>query len=160
VRLFLGVDPGLSGGIAAVWEDGQLHQANKMPVTDADLFALFVALVEGAQAGRARAVLERVGAWPGMGCVSAFTFGRGVGALQMALHAAGVPFDLVMPNKWQKEMGCLSGRDKNVTKRRAQQLFPTMRVTHALSDALLLAEYCRRRECGIIAQESRRQQIA
>ena len=39
--------------------------------------------------------------------------------------------------------------DKNVTKRRAQELFPGARVTHAVADALLLAEYCRRLEVRI-----------
>ena len=33
--------------------------------------------------------------------------------------------------------------DKNVTKNRAQQLWPTIKVTHAIADALLLGEYCR-----------------
>ena len=79
-----------------------------------------------------------------MGCVSAFTFGRGYGALLMALTAARIPFDVVQPAKWQQGLGCRSGGDKHVTKRRAQQLFPSVTVTHALADALLIAEFCRR----------------
>jgi hypothetical protein len=38
----------------------------------------------------------------------------------------------------------MSKGDKNVTKRRAQQLFPQLKVTHAIADALLIAEYGRR----------------
>ncbi len=45
--------------------------------------------------------------------------------------------------RWQKEMGCLTKGDKNVTKRRAQELFPTLKITHAIADALLIAEYGR-----------------
>jgi hypothetical protein len=37
---------------------------------------------------------------------------------------------------------------KALHKERAQALFPGVRVTHALADALLLAEYARRLEAG------------
>jgi hypothetical protein len=36
--------------------------------------------------------------------------------------------------------------DKNVSKRRAQELFPQLKVTHATADALLIAEYGRRQK--------------
>jgi hypothetical protein len=38
-------------------------------------------------------------------------------------------------------MGCLTKGDKNVSKKRAQELFPSIKCTHATSDALLIAEY-------------------
>jgi hypothetical protein len=41
-------------------------------------------------------------------------------------------------------MSCLTKGDKNVTKSRAQELFPEVKVTHAIADALLIAEYGRR----------------
>jgi len=41
-------------------------------------------------------------------------------------------------------MGCLTKGDKNVSKRRAQELFPALKVTHAIADALLIAEFARR----------------
>jgi hypothetical protein len=81
---------------------------------------------------------------PQMGVTSAFTFGKGYGGLLMLLTALDIPFDQITPRKWQTAMGCLSGGDKNVTKRRAQQLFPKLTITHAIADALLLAEFCRR----------------
>jgi hypothetical protein len=34
--------------------------------------------------------------------------------------------------------------DKNVSKRKAQELFPQLKITHATADALLLAEFGRR----------------
>jgi hypothetical protein len=33
--------------------------------------------------------------------------------------------------------------DKNVSKRRAQEIFPMIKVTHSVADALLIAEYNR-----------------
>jgi Holliday junction resolvasome RuvABC endonuclease subunit len=76
-----------------------------------------------------------------MGVVSAFSFGNGFGHLEMALTAAGIPFTRVRPQVWQKALGCLTKGDKNVTKRKAQELFPSIKATHATADALLIAQY-------------------
>lgn len=149
---YIGIDPGVSGGIAVI-EAGRPPAAVKMPDTDTDLLK---ALDELAQDEDAIALLERVSASPQMGVVSAFTFGRSYGKLEMALVALEIPFDYVRPQKWQQAMGCLSGGDKNVTKRRAQQLFPHLTITHAIADALLLAEYCRRLESGRYGKEESR----
>jgi len=81
---------------------------------------------------------------PGQGVASSFKFGQGYGSLEMALTAAGIPFERVTPQKWQKALGCLTKGQKNVSKRKAQELFPTMKVTHATADALLIAEWGRR----------------
>ncbi len=148
--LFIGIDPGVSGGIAVLNENGDPKGAFKMPETRRDT-------LEALRAVRAslmpvRAMVERVN--PGvfgrgkvgkMGAVSAFTFGRNVERVLMALEAADIPYDEVLPVKWQTELGCRSRGDKNVTKARAQALFPVgVKVTHATADALLIAEYCRR----------------
>lgn len=136
---FVGIDPGKNGGIAVLDADGGVVEARQMPGTERDLYDAL------AHAGdRAHAVLELVRASPQMGVVSAFTFGRGYGAIRMALLALGVPFDEVTPPRWQATMQCRSKGDKNVTKRRAQELFPKVKMTHAIADALLLAAYCRR----------------
>jgi hypothetical protein len=137
--LYLGIDPGVSGGIAALDEHGTVIWAEKMPATEADILHHLTKYDRVA-----RAVLERVWSSPGWGHVGAFKFGLSYGALRMALTAARFPFEEVLPRTWQKELGCASGKDKNITKRRAQALFPTLTVTHATADALLLAEYCRR----------------
>ena len=90
------------------------------------------------------AVLEKVHAMPRQGVVSSFKFGESFGFCQGMLVAAGVRFELHTPQKWQKHMGCMSRGDKNVTKAKAQQLFPGTKITHAIADALLLADYARR----------------
>lgn len=143
--LYLGIDPGAHGGLAAVTLEGVIYRVDKLPPTIAETYALFEALAAN---GQAFAVLESVHAFPKMGAVSAFTFGRGFGNLEAMLHCAGIPYDLVAPQKWQGHMSCLSRGDKNVTKRRAQQLFPKHTVIHAIADALLMAEYCRRMRTG------------
>lgn len=145
---YVGIDPGKGGGIAVLFEDGNVLNTIKMPQTEQDLLDALATLGFGVRSGSApaRAVLERVSSSPQMGVVSAFTFGKGYGALRMALAATGIPFDEVTPGKWQQVMGCRTKGDKNVSKRRAQELFPHQKITHAIADALLLAEYCRRLE--------------
>lgn len=136
---YIGVDPGVSGGIAVLSAAGGCIAAVPMPATEQELLALLVPW-----RGESRAMLERVRSSPQMGVVSAFTFGRGYGALRMALVASAIPFDEPTPQTWQRAMQCLSKGDKNVTKRRATELWPERKITHAIADALLLAEYCRR----------------
>lgn len=143
--IFIGIDPGKAGGIAAVFGDSTVYFAEKMPQTERELFDVFHRAQFTIQ-GQYRAVLELVRATPQMGVVSAFTFGKGYGAIRMALAAAGIPFDEVTPPVWQRVMQCRTGGDKNISKRRAQELFPALTMTHAIADALLLAEYARRME--------------
>lgn len=135
----IGIDPGASGGIA--WFYGVVPYAAKMPETERDIWA---ALANLRRDGASYAFIELVRSSPQMGVTSAFTFGRGLGALRMALIGNGIPFEEIAPGKWQRAMGCLSKGDKNVTKRKAQEIFPGLKITHATADALLIAEYGRR----------------
>ena len=139
---FLGIDPGKTGGIASVDEDGTPLKWLAMPITPAEVLLE----LQSYSTGPICAVLEYASASPQMGTVSAFTYGRGYGMLEMALLAANIPYQTKRAQSWQGALGCLSGGDKNVTKRMAQQLFPAIadRITHATADALLMAEYARR----------------
>ena len=146
-KTVLGVDPGANGGIA--WISGGKACVEKMPDTLQDLWDLILDIRDGGEPQQRleKAVLghvayiEQVHSSPQMGVKSAFTFGNGFGHLEMALTAAGIPFERVRPQVWQKELSCLTGGDKNVSKRRAQELFPHLKVTHATADALLIAHY-------------------
>jgi hypothetical protein len=140
MKIHIGIDPGLSGGIAFIPSTGT-PWAEKMPETDRDLIEL---LRDSISLCEPKALIELVHSSPQMGVKSAFTFGEGYGRLQMALTALGVPYERIRPAVWQKAMGCLTKGDKNVSKRRAQELFPNLRITHATADALLIAEFNRR----------------
>ena len=143
MKLHLGLDPGMSGGIAFIPDNNPaMAWAIKMPETLADLWEEIDNL--GFNYSKLHACLERVHSMPGQGVASSFKFGQGFGNLEMALTAARIPFTYVTPQKWQKELQCLTKGDKNVSKARAQQLFPHLKCTHAISDCLLIAEYCRR----------------
>jgi Holliday junction resolvasome RuvABC endonuclease subunit len=138
----IGIDPGKNGGIAVINEKGDAY-ADKMPETLQDLFELLNSYSVGYD-GNCRAFIEQVHSSPQMGVKSAFTFGNGFGHLEMALTACGIPFERIRPQAWQKALGCMTKGDKNVSKRRAQELFPTLKITHSTADALLIAEYGRR----------------
>lgn len=56
------------------------------------------------------------------------------------------------PGVWQKPFRLPTQKKagntakKNTHKARAQELFPGLKITHAVADALLIAEYGRRKE--------------
>ena len=137
----IGIDPGKNGAIAWI-TDGKTC-VEKMPDTLQDLWELIVSISLNTGIGYRRifAYVEQVSSSPQMGVVSAFSFGRGYGNLEMALTAAGIPFERVRPQVWMKALGCMTKGDKNVTKRKAQELFPDQKITHATADALLIAHY-------------------
>lgn len=101
------------------------------------------------------AVLENVSAMPGQGVASTFKFGTAFGAARMALESLGIPTRLVRPTVWQRRVGIdkVEGEShvdkKNRHKALAEEYVvthwksdPTMKITHAVADAILLAEYC------------------
>ena len=139
----IGIDAGKNGGIAWI-TDGKAC-VEKMPDTLQDLWDLIRDITNHPRSsldGRNyKAYIEQVHSSPQMGVKSAFTFGNGFGHLEMALTAAGIPFERVRPQVWQKALGCMTKGNKNVSKSKAQELFPDRKVTHATADALLIAYY-------------------
>jgi crossover junction endodeoxyribonuclease RuvC len=141
-QITIGIDVGANGAIAWIDERGK-SCVEKMPDTLQDLWELVVSISLNAGTGGlgVRAYLEAVSSSPQMGVVSSFSFGRGYGNLEMALTAAGIPFERVRPQVWQKAMGCMTKGNKNISKQRAQELFPDKKIIHATADALLIALY-------------------
>lgn len=143
--IYIGIDPGVTGGIAVIEKIGIVLNVLTMPSTPRDLLDA----LQPYYGVPSMAIVERVHSMPGQGHSGAFTFGRGVGRIETALAATRIPCVEVTPRTWQAAMSCLTGGNKNVSKHRAQQLFPNTPITHAIADALLLAEYGRRLEHGI-----------
>lgn len=143
-EITIGIDVGANGGIAWIDYNGKAC-VEKMPDTLQDLWDLFCDITSYPKSsidGRSyKAYIEQVASSPQMGVVSAFSFGRGYGNLEMALTAVGIPFERVRPQVWQKALGCMTKGDKNVSKSKAQELFPDRKITHATADALLIAYY-------------------
>ena len=156
--LYIGIDPGKSGGLAVISRSTSTRaaaDAEPMPETEGDIWEWFA----GIPSARAIAVIEKVNGYIGPGSEAPgsamFNFGWGYGNLRMALIASGISFEEVTPQRWQKAMGIGSRKKtesktqfKNRLKAKAQQLFPHIHVTLKTADALLIAEYCRRKHEG------------
>lgn len=147
----LGVDPGTRGGLAVLNPDGVVLYARAFhPSMTHHEFVNGVIrpAVQMLDRYPSRVVyVEKVGHIRGDGAQGSFTFGRVDGLIRGALIALGhTPLD-VYPAAWQSTLECMSGGNKNVTKRRAIELFGAQvpQITHMTADALLIAEYGRRR---------------
>jgi hypothetical protein len=109
-------------------------------------------------------VIEDVHALFGSAAKATFNFGWIVGVLEAMLVAHAIPYTKVTPKDWQKEMwqgipkitkqGKTSTDTKAMSLLAAKRLFPNedLRATERCTkphdgkvDALLLAEYCRRK---------------
>lgn len=94
------------------------------------------------------AVLEDVHAMPQQGVSSTFTFGEGKGIWEGILGAYDITTHMVSPQVWKKNLGL--DKDKNTSRIRAVELFPTLapelsRVKDdGRAEAILMAEYGRR----------------
>lgn len=144
MKAVLGVDPGVNGGMALLRGDGSLQDLWGFTPNqyEADVVSAVCSAATALKLLDSReCVFERVGYMPHDGGKGSFTFGKVNGLLRGALLASGVAFHDVTPQVWQSSLDCLSGGKKNVTKLRAKQLFPGVKITHGVADALLIALY-------------------
>lgn len=143
--LFIGIDPGKSGGIAYI---DTTAGSGTVPYGSAAL----IELLEAARYRDCVCCLEKVGAMPGQGVVSMFNFGQSVGYIKGMLEAFGIPYQEISPQRWKKEFGLSS--DKEASVEVCRKLFPNInlmatpkcRKPHdGMAEALLMAEYARRK---------------
>ena len=130
--IFIGIDPGLNGAIAFFdTEKGHLSvldmpvlevQRNGKTKKEISPHGLASILTLGACGWKPAAVLERVGAMPGQGVTSVFSFGRSVGLVEGVLAAYNIPVSIVTPQAWQKAAAVRGGKDGS--RQRACELFP------------------------------------
>lgn len=156
----IGFDPGLKGAIAWIGAEGQLG-VHDMPTTTVTVagknrssiyLPTLLGLVEGLRDGFGRsgvvAIVENVHSMPRMSSQSMFTFGFGVGAIHTLLTALNIPFELVTPQRWKKDLLEGTPQDKAAARAVATRLFPGVdlgkRSDEGRADALLIAEWRRR----------------
>src|SRR6516162_4180408 len=148
-----GIDPGIRGGLAIVEiNDGaapQLVDAVDIPVTGVgakervDVLAIRTWI---AAHQPEHALIERAQAMPKQGASSGFKYGRAVGAIEAVIALCGVPLTIVEPTAWKK-FHALRGKDKELSRQRALQLFPAAHALlahkkdHGRAEAMLVALY-------------------
>jgi len=147
------IDPGLSGAIACR-VDEKVH-VFKMPDTPKEFYVLILSLKNKNDF----CWIEQVGTYmPGNSGPAAVTFARHCGQIDMALIAAGISHDTVMPKKWEyfitgkpnypkipkdtpaivkrKILAQRKSERKNKIKAKMQCLYPDIKVTLTNADAL------------------------
>lgn len=149
--IIIGIDPGCAGAIVALNSDGSIIGHMPMPVmkvgkkTRVNGSAL-AAFLRDYYIGDVRAVIEQVGAMPGNGSSSMFTFGHSAGIVEGVLNGMGVSYQMVTPQAWKKSAG-LIGSDKDAARTRCIQMYPGLRILdlkgkgQALADSILIARY-------------------
>jgi len=143
----IGIDPGTHGALSVVNLTGDKREVYAFSKhTDHDLRII---LEDLAALYDCRAYLEEVHAMPRDGKVQAFNFGNNFGFWRGLLTGLKIPYESVIPLKWQNglklKLRKLEYRQKkNALKGYAQQWFPDLKPTLDTCDALLIAEYGRR----------------
>ena len=101
---YIGIDPGLNGGIAIIDQDNNVKLCVPMPVKngEVDVRTLAVYIQNAIKESPTFAILEKVGAMPGQGVCAMFTFGQVVGEIKATLKMLKCPFEEVTPQKWKK----------------------------------------------------------
>lgn len=145
----IGLDPGVTGAIVVMDDKFNLIEWATMPTvkvgssTRVNAPAL-AAILRDFDA--AHAFVEQVSAMPGQGVSSMFSFGHSAGVLSGVLGAMAITTTMVTPQTWKKRAG-LIGADKDASRSRAIQLWPTWRALdkkgsgQALADAALIARF-------------------
>jgi crossover junction endodeoxyribonuclease RuvC len=158
--LFVGIDPGASGAIAVVNVFDQLVAVLDAPtVTTSTVSGGSRTRLDVAEAanllrqwpGIVSVGLERVGAMPGQGVTSMFSFGEGFGMWQGILGTLGLPYELFLPLTWQKtQLGARSARGKDAAYVVASRLYPDAQlrgprgaILDGRADAILIARHAR-----------------
>jgi len=160
----IGVDPGLSGGIAVLTGGGALVNIFDMPtvvlvkgkkkknVYDlASIEKVFSSSIEKVD----QVCMEKMQTMPpGFRAQASFGLGYCQGLFEGLLVAKRIRYELVIPKTWQKHFGITGAKgDKKVQSYMvATKLFPKAELSgprggkkDGRSDALLIAEWCRRR---------------
>lgn len=144
--IYIGIDPGVNGGIAKIYVDDGLVVADRMPATREDVVDYFRGFMPGTVA-----YIERPPISMGKRVTASalVKLGHSYERCATAAVSRGIEIVEVTPQQWQKLYGFKrSGRTptewKNLLKRKAIELFPNIKVTLAIADALLIANYARR----------------
>lgn len=141
---YIGIDPGKTGAMAIINEDGSFFQVS-------DFEESFYALQDRCRDDDYMAYLEEVHSMPKQGVASTFAFGENFGWWKGILQAFGVPFKTIRPQDWQKGLvpkrGTLTDKPSLSV---ARQLYPeaplNLKKHHNRADAILIARVCWQRE--------------
>ena len=121
--MILGIDPGATGAVAIMSDLGYLIDVHDLPHMEG--YGLSEAVLREMLAdvhNVKHAFIERVSAMPKQGVVSTFKLGVNYGAIRGVCAGLHIPFSLVTPGKWKRDLGLKAEKDQ--ARARAAQLWP------------------------------------
>lgn len=151
IKAYVGIDPGITGAIATILENGALGLLDVPTYLDNDhcsqynFLEMYKVLGGLSKDNRVYLSLEKQQAMPKQGVSSTFQIGRGYGAWEALCWATTPYFTIVSPRKWKKALGLTS--DKEKSREMAIKLYPSLehmlnrKKDHNRAEALLLAHY-------------------
>lgn len=122
--IYVGIDPGLSGGIAIIDSDAMTSKVMKMPAGKNYPEPLLVVneLSRLLYEGTFCVAIEQTQTRPGQGIAASHNYGIGFGVLVGCLYAMKpVEFRMVRPQVWQKDVWGRYGAHGEDTKQRTYQ---------------------------------------
>jgi len=159
----IGIDPGINGAIAVLSAETievqdfpileslkttKTKSGNKKKKREIDIPALMSMLLDMGIYSADLIVIEKVGAMPGQGVSSMFSFGQSLGRIEGVIFTMALcRVEYVTPGRWKKHFRLIGkGKDGSVIECRNRypdksKLF--LKSKDGRSDAALLAEYGR-----------------
>jgi|19_taG_2_1085344.scaffolds.fasta_scaffold125084_1 crossover junction endodeoxyribonuclease RuvC len=147
-KIFIGIDPGKNGGVAIINEIPN-HEAVvsfRCPKTPVEMaFSLASTIPTDISYENVLVTVEHVHAMPKNGVVSMFSFGQNLGQWEGILGAFELNVTYAGPKTWMYHYDCKPNMERRERKRYlrglAEKLFPNVKMTFNVSDALLIANY-------------------
>lgn len=151
---YVGIDPGATGAIALLDENGGFLNFIDYPGSPAALWPLLLGLFKNIHVKLA--VLELVHSMPKQGVSSSFKFGTNFGIWEMACAAMGWPTELITPQRWRKilDSSVPQKPEKEDLRQYALRRWPEAaqflahKKDHGRSEALIMAAYARLKVLG------------
>lgn len=157
--IFIGIDPGRSGGIALIDESIGEIRVMQMPMLgheiDTVTFKDFIYSTSPSRLTAHHSMLagiEKVGAMPKQGVTSMFNFGFSTGMIHGMLATLHIQRKIVTPQAWKKEILVGTAKDKEAAIEYCAATYPSISLIptgcrkpqDGMADALCIAEYIQR----------------
>ena len=151
----IGIDPGLSGGIA-VLDDLKIFDVFDMPImsegkknkNQLNSAHLVNIIKKHIIPEDTYVIVEQVSAMPGQGDTSMFNFGQTFGSIKGICAALNLPIFYVRPAKWKKHFELINS-SKDASRTKVIEMYPSISTRLSRkkdvnkADAILIARYFR-----------------
>lgn len=148
-KYYLGVDPGICGGLCVVREDGTPMEWSRMPDSKVQIIDHIIRI--NTNYTRLILVTELAQAMPKQGVTSCFRYGQHFGTFEDTAILLKLPYHEVRPAVWKKALSLTSNKMDSI--KACRRIFPSVglipsgcRKEHdGIAEALLIAEWARRK---------------